>query len=417
MEQSNRVVGEPEVDVASLPLYPMAKTKGSEFDPPEFLTLPEAQHELRRVRLWDGDWAWLVTRYNDVRKLAADQRASHDTRNPRFPFESAGFRERAVQGQSFTNMDDPEHRRLRSMVTRQFTARQVELRRPQIQQMVDELIDSMLAKPKPVDLVAEFALPLPSNLICLILGVPYEDQAFFQEVSAIMFRQSTPPDVTRKVQGELLDYLERLVESKIENPQDDLLSDLATNHVASEELSVADAAITARLLLVAGHETTANQISLGVLALLRNPDQAAELRDTGDPSLVAGAVDELLRYLTIVQVSNRRVALEDIELESGTIRAGERILLAVDAANRNAEIFADPHRLDIHRDARRHLGLGFGIHQCLGQTLARVELQVAYPSLLRRLPNLRLAGDPDDIDWKLDGMVYGLHSLPLTWDD
>jgi cytochrome P450 len=169
------------------------------------------------------------------------------------------------------------------------------------------------------------------------------------------------------------------------------------------------------LLLIAGHETTANMIALGTLALLEHPEQLAALRDAGNPQLVAAAVEELLRYLTIVHFGLRRVALADIEIGDRIIRAGDGVILATVAGNRDEQVFADPDRLDIHRDARRHVAFGFGVHQCLGQPLARVELQVAYGTLYRRIPSLRLAVDREQVPFKDDGLVYGVYELPVTW--
>jgi cytochrome P450 len=174
-------------------------------------------------------------------------------------------------------------------------------------------------------------------------------------------------------------------------------------------------AVMGMLLLIAGHETTANMIALGTLALLEHPDQLAALRDTDDPKLIAGAVEELLRYLTIVHSGRRRVAVEDIEIGGQLIRAGDGVIFANEVANRDEEAFADPDRLDVHRDARRHVAFGFGVHQCLGQPLARVELQVVYGTLYRRIPNLRLAVDLDQVPFKHDGLVYGVYELPVTW--
>ena len=169
------------------------------------------------------------------------------------------------------------------------------------------------------------------------------------------------------------------------------------------------------LMLIAGHETTANMIALGTLALLQNPDQLALLRNGGDPKLVAGAVEELLRYLNITHNGRRRVALADIEIAGEVIRAGEGLIMANDIANRDPAVFPDPDRLDIQRDARRHVAFGFGVHQCLGQPLARMELQVVYSTLYRRIPTLRLATSVDQIPFKHDGAVYGVYELPVTF--
>jgi cytochrome P450 len=312
-------------------------------------------------------------------------------------------------------MDDPDHARLRRMVTGTFTIRRVEALRPSIQQIVDEQIDALLAGPRPVDLVQAFALPVPSLVICHLLGVPYADHDFFQRRARILVSRDESVERVIAAHGELTEYLEGVIADKLAGPADDLLSRLAAEHVATGELSQREAALTAVLLLIAGHETTANMIALGTLALLEHPDQLAALRDADDPALIAGAVEELLRYLTIVQSGRRRVALQDIEIDGQTIRAGEGIVLAGEAANRDEDAFSDADRLDVHRDARGHLAFGFGVHACLGQPLARVELQIVYGTLYRRLPGLRLAVPLEQIPFKHDSIVYGVYELPVTF--
>jgi cytochrome P450 len=255
---------------------------------------------------------------------------------------------------------------------------------------------------------------VPSLVICELLGVPYADHEFFQANSAILINRGSTLDQLTGAQERLVGYLDELVGEKLADPGDDLLSDLA-QRVKAGELSRHDAAAMARLLLVAGHETTANMIALGTLALLQRPDQLAALRESDDPTQIAAAVEELLRFLTIVHSGRRRVALQDIEIDGQTIRAGDGVVLANDIANRDEFAFADPDRLDIRRDARHHVAFGFGVHQCLGQPLARVELQVVYGTLYRRIPTLRLAVDLDQVRFKHDGAVYGVYELPVTW--
>jgi cytochrome P450 len=398
-----------------IPDFPMVRAAGCPFDPPPDLGRLQAQAPIARVGLWDGSTPWLVTRYAEQRALLADPRISADTTRPGYPHQSAGFRERRMQTQTFISMDDPEHARLRRMVTAPFAIKRVEALRPAIQAIVDTLIDQMLAGPTPVDLVQAFALPVPSLVICELLGVPYADHDFFQHNSKILINRDQPPEATRQAQAKLIDYLDRQIAEKLASPADDLLSRLATEQVKTGALTRHDAAAMGVLLLIAGHETTANMIALGTLALLEHPDQLAALRGTDDPQLIAGAVEELLRYLSIVHSGRRRVAVEDLEIAGQLIRAGDGVIFVNEAANRDAEAFVDPDRLDIHRDARRHVAFGFGVHQCLGQPLARVELQVVYGTLYRRIPTLRLAVDLDQVPFKHDGIVYGVYELPVTW--
>jgi hypothetical protein len=394
------------------PHYPMARAPGCPLDPPPQL---RAIDRLSKVRLWDGSTAWLITRYADQRALLTDPRLSADPLRAGYPHVSAASRVRGRRLRSFISMDDPDHARMRRMVTAAFAIRRVEAMRPVVQEIVDERIDALLAGPRPADLVQALALPVPSLVICRLLGVPYADHELFQRHSRTMLSSDAPAEESIAALEALEEYLEGVVRSKLASPQDDVLSRLAAEQVASGELSVRQAASTGVLLLVAGHETTANMIALGTVALLQHPDQLAVLRDAEDPTVVAGAVEELLRYLTIAHSGRRRVALEDIELDGHVIRAGDGVILANDAGNRDGCPFPDPDRLDIERDARGHVAFGFGVHQCLGQPLARVELQVVYGTLYRRIPGLRLAVPLEEIPFKHDSFVYGAYALPVSW--
>jgi cytochrome P450 len=396
------------------PEFPMTRGGGCPFDPASTLRTLQAEAPISRVRLWDGSTAWLITRYHEQRVLLTDRRISSDTTHPDFPAVSAAVKQLRRQAPTFINMDDPEHARLRRMVTSPFIVKRMEALRPATQAIVDDRIDAMLAGPPPVDLVESFAYPVPSLVICALLGVPYADHDFFQATSRILVTRSATPEQAGEAVEQLLDYLDRLVGEKMTDPGNDVLSMLA-GRVRAGELSRREAALTGRILLTAGHETTANMIALGTLALLEHPDQLAELRDTDDPTLIAGAVEELLRYLTITQTGRLRVALEDIDVGGVTIRAGEGVIFATDIGNRDPAAYPDPDRLDIHRDARYHLAFGFGVHQCLGQPLARMELQVVYGTLFRRIPTLRLAGDPEALAYKHETSVYGVDALPVTW--
>ncbi|MFE4454975.1 cytochrome P450 [Streptomyces sp. NPDC056796] len=394
----------------SAPEFPMSRAAGCPFDPPPALKAEQEQGPLRKVRLWDGSTPWLVTRYADQRTLLADPRVSADITRPGYP-SPAPLRGSTF---SFILMDDPEHARQRRMVTAPFTIKRIEALRPAVQKIVDGLIDEMLSGPPRTDLVQTFALPVPSLVICALLGVPYSDHDFFQENSRALISRTLPPEQRNAAHDKLIGYLDELMGHKIARPADDLLSGLGTR-VEAGELSRREAAEMGVLLLLAGHETTANMIALGTLALLQNPDQLALLRDTEDPKTVAGAVEELLRYLNITHTGRRRVAREDIEIAGEVIRAGEGIIVPNDIGNRDPEVFADPDRLDLRRDARRHVAFGFGVHQCLGQPLARMELQVVYSTLYRRIPTLRLDAPLEELSFKHDVSVYGVHALPVAW--
>ena len=394
--------------------YPMRKADGCPFDPPKELGELQQQGPITKVRLWDGTTPWLVTRFAEQRELLRDPRLSADSTHPDFPRlvpiapESTGAR------LSFIGMDDPEHARLRRMVTAQFAIKRIEQMRPAVQKIVDDLIDELLAGPRTVDLVEAFALPVPSRVICDLLGVPYADHGFFQDNSKVLIRRSVTPEERDEARLRLVEYLDRLIDEKIKAPQDDLLSQLV-ERIEAGELTRAEAAQMGVLMLIAGHETTANMIALGTFALLEHPEELARLRDTDDPELIASAVNELLRYLNITHTGRIRMVLQDIEIAGEVLRAGDGVILANDIGNRDPDAFPDPDRLDLGREARHHVAFGFGVHQCLGQPLARLELQVVYGTLYRRIPTLRLAAAPEGIPLKHDGFVYGVYELPVTW--
>ncbi len=402
------------LDAAAFPMQRICP-----FDPPPELGLRRADAPVSRVRIWDGSTPWLITRYDDQRAVLADPRFSADSRKPGFPYQGPALKARRDRNRAFISMDNPEHDKFRRMLTRDFMIKRIEALRPRIQSIVDGLIDDLLEQGPPADLVSTFALPVPSLVICELLGVPYADHDYFQQRSRLMISQLTTPEDAVRAADELKQYLVDLIKVKEKEPTDDLLGRLVVSQLQTGSLTVEAIADMAVLLLVAGHETTANMIGLGTLALLRNPEQLALVRAAGDntdPALISNTVEELLRYLTIVHTGRRRVATEDVEVGGQLIRAGEGVIVANDAGNRDASIFdGDPDQLDVQRDARHHIAFGYGIHQCLGQPLARVELQVVYGTLYRRLPELALAIPFEDVRFKHDMIVYGVHELPLTW--
>lgn len=394
-----------------VPLLPAPHSGGCPFGPPPAYTEAAATAPMTRAELPDGDPCWLATGYAEVRTVLSDRRFSADVRHPAFPLLVAGARERLVtDNPTFLRLDDPEHARQRRMVTGDFLVKRVEALRPEIQRIVDEALDRMTAGRTTADLVTDFALPVPSLVICELLGVPYEDRDRFQGLSRTLLSRESTVEQLREAQEEVLDYLRDLTARKRAQPEDDVLSRLAVR----DDLSPDDVASTGVLLLIAGHETTANMISLSTALLLEQPEQIARL---ADPAALPGAVEELLRLLTIVHTGLPRVALEDVELGGVTVRAGEGVIAMLSTANRDEEVFGGAdHRptdeLDLARDARRHMAFGFGVHQCLGQPLARAELQIALETLFRRLPGLRLTGERE---FRTESFIYGMRSLPVTW--
>ncbi|MEU2060503.1 cytochrome P450 [Streptomyces sp. NPDC013455] len=368
---------------------------------------------LSRVTLFDGREVWTVTAQAAARALLADPRLSTDRRRPGFPMPTARFAATRRRSVALLGVDDPEHQRQRRMLIPPFTVKRAAGLRPWIQRVVDGLLDAMIERGSPAELVSAFALPVPSTVICGLLGVPYADHEFFEEQSRRLLRGPTADD-TEDARDRLEEYLGGLIDAKAEQaePGDGILDDLVRQRLGEGELDRADLVSLAIILLVAGHETTANMISLGTYTLLQHPERLAELR--ADPTLLPAVVEELMRMLSIAD-GLLRVALEDIEIDGTTIRAGDGVLFATSLINRDTAVYDDPDALDFHRPDRHHLGFGFGIHQCLGQNLARAELEIALGSLFTRLPGLRLAAPPEDIPFKPGDTIQGMLELPVAW--
>ncbi|MDT8912364.1 cytochrome P450 [Amycolatopsis sp. PS_44_ISF1] len=399
----------------ALPDFPPPRSAECPFAPSPELRALSGRGPVSQVRSWGGSTPWVVTGHAEQKALLIDPRLSVDFAAPRFPSPiDPAHSHGGGTDLSFVGMDDPEHARLRRMVSGAFTIKRVEAMRPTVQRRAGEFVDRMLAGPRPADLVQALALPLPSLVISDLLGVPYEHHEFFQGNSKVLVSATAGAAERGSAHAALSGYLGDLVAKKIREPDDDLLSTLGAQVVAGE-LTAREAATMGVLLLLGGHETTANMISLGTLALLQHPEQLALLRDTDDPRVVTNAVEELLRYLSIVHLGRRRTAVADIEVAGRTIPAGDGVILLGELANRDPGVFPDPDQLDLTRNARGHQAFGGGTHHCVGQPLARMELQVVYPTLLRRIPTLRAAVGLDEVKFKYDAVIYGLHELPVTW--
>lgn len=394
--------------------YPMMRK--CPFDPPPEMAEIQKGERIVRVKHWDGTEPWLVTGYDQVRAILTDDRVSADTDLAGYPHPSAGSAARREVTRNFINMDNPEHDRQRRMLTRDFMVKRVQAMKPRIQEIVDGLIDDMLANPsRSADLVEAIALPVPSLVICDMMGVSYEDRDLFHDLSRTMIsRLSTPEQAVGALNG-MLEFMGRLVDEKTAAPGDDMISRLVVDQLIPGHMTREGVVQMCQLLLVAGHETTANMIALGTLTFLQNPDILSEIRSSEDPAVVQNAVEEMLRYLTILHVGRRRVAAEDFEFEGKQIRAGDGIIVDHAVANRDPSAFENPDALDIHQKSKHHLAFGYGVHQCLGQPLARVELDVVYSTLYRRIPTLKVAIPLEEIDFKHDNVVYGVNSLPVTW--
>jgi cytochrome P450 len=398
--------------VEDLPQLPTARDGRCPFNPPPGLYELRESGPIARVRIWNGDTAWLVTRYADQRAVLADDRVSVDTRRPGFPFALPTLKIVNSGPRMIMSMDDPEHAVLRRMLAPEFMIRRMNALRPEIQRVVDELIDQMLAGPRPVDLVHAFSLAVPSVVISQMLGVPYEDHEYFQRLSDALLSNEAESAAAGR---ELNEYVGRLADAKRAAPADDVMSRLAQRWVDGE-LTREEVVGAAHVLLVGGHETTANMITLSTAALLQHPDQLAELRESDDPAFIKNAVEELLRYLHVPHLGLRRIVTADMEIAGQLVRAGDGLILSGSMSDRDPSVVeGDPDELDIHRNSRQHVSFGYGIHQCLGQPLVRAELQIVVATLFRRIPSLALAIDFSDISFKEERFIYGIHQLPVTW--
>jgi cytochrome P450 len=393
---------------SDLPVIPLRRSAQCPLAPPIEFDSWREEPGLQRA-MWNGQPTWIVSRYQDIRAALVDPRLSADTL-PNLIRPSSEESTPVI----FARIDDPEHHRLRRMMTSQFTFRRTEAMRPQIQELVDHYLNKMIDAGPPADIVRNFALPVPSLVIALLLGVPLEDLELFQHNTSVGLDVNSTEE--QRVQGfaEMYGYIQELVARKAREPGDDLISRLVTDYVATGQLDHDTVAVNGVIMMQAGHETTANMISLGTVALLEHPDVFERLGQTDDPVIIAQAVEELLRYLTIVHAQVDRIAIEDLTIGGQLIRAGDRLLMNLPAGNWDSEFVDSPEKLDIKRNARGHLAFGYGTHQCIGANLARVEMQVAFATLARRLPGLQLAVPPDELRFK-EADIYGMKELPVTW--
>lgn len=382
------------------------------FNPPAEIRKLRETAPISRTTLADGHVGWLVTGYSAARAVLSDPRfsARGELQHPPVPRSAVLEEPPAAAPGTFLQPGTPDHRRYRTLLQGEFTARRMRLLTEAVERITEERLDEMERIGSPADLFEHFALPIPAMVIAELLGVPRADRARFQRDTEVWSSFGASAEDVMTAFAGLGSYLHGLVRAKRAEPGDDLLSGLATGagNLTDEELTS-----IAFLLLVAGHETTANQLGLGVFALLDHPAQLAALR--ADPSLTDGAVEELLRYLSVVHHGPTRAALEDVEIEGRLIREGELVMVSLAAANRDPHQYADPEELDVTRRTADHLAFGHGAHQCLGRQLARTVLRHSLTALLRRFPGLRLAVPAEEVGLRHDMQVYGVHRLPVAW--
>jgi cytochrome P450 len=400
--------------VTEAPSFPIGRD--NLFDPAaELATFPEISP--LRLPVGDDGWrdGWLVTSHALARSVLADPRFSAEryravlaTRVQSNRFRQGGG---LASAGMFISMDDPEHAKYRKMLTGQFTVKHMRALEPRIQQIVDAALDDVEAAGPGADLVELFALPVPSLVICELLGVDYDNRATFQDLTRRLLSLTITPEESRKAVADIRAFMGALVTDKRAHPDDAVISGLITSEsgLTDEELIG-----ISMLLLIAGHETTANMLGLGTFALLQHPDQLARLR--AEPELMTDAVEELMRYLSIVGSTGLpRVALEDVSLGDADVKAGETVLISLPAVNRDPALGEHPEELDVTRGRTHHLAFGHGVHQCLGQQLARVEMRMGFRALLARFPSLRLAVPASEVPMRTDMTIYGVHALPVAW--
>ncbi|MFF2021993.1 cytochrome P450 [Streptomyces sp. NPDC058171] len=377
---------------------------------------------LHQVELWDGRAIWMVTGHAAARKLLADPRLSADRSRDDFPVVLPRFEAPIFKPLALIGFDPPVHDVHRRMLAPHFSLKRVRDLRGGVEELAGRLVDDMLRAGPSADLVQDFALPIPSKVISELLGVPYEDHEFF-ETKTTNLLQARDAEGAEAAGRALWDYLDDLITATegASEPGEGVLARLA-RQVDDRDLTRDDLLRIALALLIGGHDTTSQMIALGVVTLLEHPEQLAALR-AASPEELPAAVDELLRIVSVTDVSGVRVATSDIAVDGVVIRAGEGVLVSSSMTNRDPGVYDDPYAFDVHRGAgrggvpsgRQHLTFGFGIHQCLGQNLARMELEVAFSTLFERIPDLRLAVPVDELPVRTGGTMQGVHRLPVTW--
>ncbi|GAB2855630.1 cytochrome P450 [Actinocorallia aurea] len=398
----------------NLPAYP--QDRQCPYQPsPGYQELGE-QGPLHRVRLFDGKWLWLVTGHSQGRRLLGDPRMSADRSREDFPVVLPRFEAPIFKPLALIGFDPPVHSVHRRLLAPDFSLKHVRALREQVTALAHRLIDRIVEAGAPADLLDAYALPIPSMVVSELLGVPYDDHEFF-EARTVDLLQATSPEGAEQAGQALWDYLDRLITAKERDGADDGVIARLAAHVDGADLTRDDLLRIALALLLGGHDTTSQMIALGVVTLLEHPDQVELL--LAEPDRVPAAVDELLRIVSVTDVSGVRVALEDIEIDGHTVRKGEGVLVSSSMANRDPDVYPDPYRFDVRRTegsvGRQHLTFGFGIHQCLGQNLARMELEVAFTVLFQRLPGLRLAVPREELAFRKGGTMQGVHRLPVEW--
>lgn len=394
---------------ADLPRWPFPRERP--LDPPDWVTELRADCPVSKVAMYDGGQAWLVTGYDDIRTVLGDN--EHYSSVQTWKFQPSASRAEAERGEhSFTTMDPPDHTHYRKMLTKHFTVKRITELRQTVETIVAEAIERFAALPQPADLSAELAYPIATRTMCQLIGVPYTDREWFQERAEIRSVMDADPAEAAQATTDLMEYVDQLVGRRLQDPHDDLISRLTHELMVPGQLTRSELVATVRLLLTAGHETTATMIGTGTFVWLTHPDQLAQVLT--DRTLLPGAIEELLRYVSMLHITLVRRAKDTTELGGQRICPGDGLIANPGAANKDPAAFENPDVFDIHRDARHHIAFGFGVHQCLGQPVARLELNSVFGVLFDRLPNLRLAVPADQVEFNNSNLI-GVRTLPVSW--
>lgn len=400
-EASDAVDSSDAADAAKLVDFPLRQA-GEPLPPHQY-----AEFREREGLVWStmptGARVWLVTRYKDVREVLTHPKISSNPAHEGFPSpgRTGGPPAQDQVPGWFAALDPPEHDRYRKVLIPEFSVRRIKELRPRIQEVVEDCVEALLAKGSPADLVSDFAVPIPSLVICALLGVPQVDRGFFESRIRCLVMLDATDEERDEASKQILRYFSRMIAIRKRRPGDDLISVM----IQSETMTPMEIGGAAMLLVIAGQETTANNIALGASTLLSNP------RWIGDDRVV----EELLRYYSVADLVPLRVALEDVEVAGQVIKAGEGIAPLVAAANHDGSAFACPHQFDPGREERHHIAFGFGRHLCLGAHLVRTEMELAYRTLFERIPTLELARPDEELAFRNNGVLFGLDSLPVRW--
>ncbi|WP_285730659.1 cytochrome P450 [Nocardiopsis sp. ATB16-24] len=397
--------------------FPVSRGSCPMHPPSEYADWRSEEGGIHRVRLWDGRHAWVVTGWKYARKLLRDNRLCADRMDPRYPSESPTHAVKGPSRRAFRAMDGEQHTYYRRLLADEFSVRTADRLRPRIREVIAELLANMKRKGRTADLFEDFALPLPMQVTCEIIGVPFEDQEHFDTLVNQMLGRTDDPSVSEQAGHELSAYILEMIDTRTKEPTDDLMGRLVSGPLARGEISRDDVLVTTIILLLGGYESTASTLATGLLALMQNPAQLERARENLRNGEKRSVIEELLRYTSVTDVGLNRFALEDIEIGGKTIAANEGVIIHLPSVNRDPATFTDPDTLDVDRGGPAHVAFGFGPHQCVGQMLARAELEEALPALLEALPNLRLAVPEEELSYRTGMLVVGVNSLPVVWDD